>query len=435
MSISDHFNKFYETIKLTPDQREDAKTKYNGICKKLHNHYYENVEYDGRTKLLIGSYGKQTNIRPPRDVDVIFIMPPAKFDDYSDNKTNPQTQLLQDIRKILSEKYSTSEKPKAWGKVVLVTFTDGTHNVEVLPAWENEDGTFLIPNSENGGSWENWDPRSEINNIQEFDNDNGITKKLIRMIKKWSENCSVDIKTYEIEVAIMDFFFQKLHEGKPYPCVIRDFFKFFYENEKEETIQTHLNTAWNRAIKACDFEKDGDLDSAIDEWRKVFGEDFPKNIKKNAASEFEAILAKMQRDYPAEKEEFLKSTYGIDTVLDPRYRIKIDATVNMDGFRPKLLSLFNIGLLLLPKKRTLTFKIINKTVPVSYQVMWKVRNFGDEAQLEHDLRGEISRDKGEEEKIEHTKYRGVHYVECYIIQNNVCIAFDRVKVPIGVDSE
>lgn len=435
MSISDQFDKFYENIKLTPDQREDAKTKYTGVCKKLHSHYYENVEYDGRTKLLIGSYGKGTNIRPPRDVDVIFIMPPEKFDDYDDNKSNPQSQLLQDIRDILSEKYTTSEKPKAWGKVVLVTFTDGTHNVEVLPAWENEDGTFLIPNSENGGNWENWDPKSEINNIQEFDNDNRITKKLIRMIKKWSENCTVGLKTYEIEVTIMDFFFQKLHEDKSYPCVVRDFFKFYYDHETEEKIRSHLNTALGRASKACDFENDDKLDSAVDEWRKVFGDDFPKNAAKNAAADFEAVLAKMQKDYPADNEEFLGTTYGIDIALDPRYHIKVDATVSMDGFRPALLSIFNTRLLLLPKKRTLTFKITHKTVPASYRVMWKVRNFGEEAQLAHDLRGEISRDKGAEEKIEHTKYRGVHYVECYIIQNNTCVAFDRVQVPIGVDTE
>jgi len=435
MSISDNFDKFYKNIKLTPDQKVDAKIKYNGVCKKLHSHYYENVEYDGRTKLLIGSYGKGTNIRPPRDVDVIFIMPPEKFDDYSDNKTNPQAQLLQDIRKILSEKYSTSEKPKAWGKVVLVTFTDGTHNVEVLPAWENEDGTFLIPNSENGGSWENWDPRSEINNIQEFDNDNGITKKLIRMVKKWSENCTVDLKTYEIEVAIMDFFFQKLHEGKPYSYVVRDFFKFFYEHETAEQIRSHLNTAWGRASKACDFEYDGNLNSSIDEWRKVFGDDFPKNNEGKTASEFDGSLQKMRDEYPSEKEEFLKTKYNIDTVLDPRYKIKIDAKVDLESWRPNWLSLFDTRLLLLPKKRELTFQIRNKIVPSSYQVKWKVRNFGEEAKSAHDLRGEISNDNGEEKKIEHTKYKGEHYVECYIIQNNTCVALDRVKVPIGVDSE
>jgi len=80
MTMQEQFLKFYENIKLTSAQREDAKTKYTGVCKKLHDHYYSDAEYDGSTKLLIGSYGKQTHIRPARDVDVIFIMPPEKFE-------------------------------------------------------------------------------------------------------------------------------------------------------------------------------------------------------------------------------------------------------------------------------------------------------------------------------------------------------------------
>jgi hypothetical protein len=48
-----------------------------------------------------------------------------------------------------------------------------------------------------------------------------------------------------------------------------------------------------------------------------------------------------------------------------------------------------------------------------------------------DLRGEITNDKGNEEKIEYTKYQGQHYVECYIIKNNICVAFDRILVPVG----
>ncbi|MBO8131845.1 MAG: hypothetical protein H0Z29_10100 [Candidatus Marinimicrobia bacterium] len=121
MSIQKQFEQFYENIKLTSSQREDAKRKYNGVCKKLHDHYYPDNEYNGSTKLLIGSYGKHTNIRPPRDVDVLFIMPDDKFDRYDDNESNSQSQLLQDIKRILSEKYSTTEKIKGWGKVELVT--------------------------------------------------------------------------------------------------------------------------------------------------------------------------------------------------------------------------------------------------------------------------------------------------------------------------
>jgi len=47
--------------------------------------------------------------------------------------------------------------------------------------------TFKIPNSANGGSWENWDPRMEIKNVSDSDAKTGKTRALVRMVKKWSE--------------------------------------------------------------------------------------------------------------------------------------------------------------------------------------------------------------------------------------------------------
>jgi tRNA nucleotidyltransferase (CCA-adding enzyme) len=65
-----HFIEMLRRLKLTKRQREDAKTKYTSVAKLLHNAFY-NTEYNGSTKLLIGSYGKKTNIRPPGDVDLL----------------------------------------------------------------------------------------------------------------------------------------------------------------------------------------------------------------------------------------------------------------------------------------------------------------------------------------------------------------------------
>ena len=73
MIMQEQFKKFYENIKLTQAQRDDAKRKYDGVCGKLHSHYYPNTTYSGDTRFLIASYGKRTHIRPARDIDVIFV--------------------------------------------------------------------------------------------------------------------------------------------------------------------------------------------------------------------------------------------------------------------------------------------------------------------------------------------------------------------------
>lgn len=79
----------------------------------------------------------------------------------------------------------------------------------------------------------------------------------------------------------------------------------------------------------------------------------------------------------------------------------------------------------------MTFKIIKSNIPEPFQVKWKVRNFGKEAMDANDLRGEIMDDDGSKTKIENTKYSGEHYVECYIIKNNICIAKSKILVPIS----
>ncbi len=272
MSVQKLFEQFYGKILLTKEQRKDAKTKYEGVCKKLHEYYYPGITYSGNTKLLIGSFGKHTHIRPARDIDVIFIMPPEKFDQYNDNKSNCQSQLLQDVKKILEEKYPNTPI-KAFGKVVLLEFSESKHNIELLPAWENDDGTYKIPNSKNEGCWEVWNPRKKIKKIKEQDSKTGTTKKLIRMTKKWAEKCSVKIESYQIENSAINYLdiFPVDDDSKLF-C---DYFSYLRDNEIDESIKSHLKTAAKRANKACCFEEDEKRYEASLEWRKIFGGNFP----------------------------------------------------------------------------------------------------------------------------------------------------------------
>lgn len=45
------------------------------------------------------------------------------------------------------------------------------------------------------------------------------------------------------------------------------------------------------------------------------------------------------------------------------------------------------------------------------------------------LRGEIY-EKGNS-IVEHSNFFGKHYIECYIVKNGVCVAKDKVDIPIG----
>ncbi len=74
------------------------------MCETLHqNHYF--LKYDETTRILYGSYGKNTAISPPTDVDVLFILPPDEYYKYNDCVGNGQLDLLKGMKQFLSNKY------------------------------------------------------------------------------------------------------------------------------------------------------------------------------------------------------------------------------------------------------------------------------------------------------------------------------------------
>ncbi|MGB3778150.1 MAG: nucleotidyltransferase [Tunicatimonas sp.] len=253
MSTASRFSKFHDNIVLTPNQYSDAKTKCDSVCKALHRFYYPNQEYTGATKYIIGSYGKETAIRPPSDVDVIFKIPWATYERFSKNKTGPRG-LLNEVKTVLEKTFTTTEIIKPNGMVVNVSFV--SFNVEVLPAYEwssVDQGTFQVADTSIGstslpslydpsssyniltfpllannyGRWKKIDPKKEINELDSSNaRSNGNTKALIQMMKKWVTYCSVPIKSVAIERLIYEFMLTYAYYNKGaayYDYMVRDF--------------------------------------------------------------------------------------------------------------------------------------------------------------------------------------------------------------------
>jgi len=275
------FAKFADNIRLTENQQQDAKTKYEGVCEKLHTSYYD-TEYDGSTKFLFGSYKTKTNIRPltpDQDVDVIFKIPDETYKRFKNYDGNGPSALLQEIRGYLKEKYTTTDKIKAWGKVVLVQFSENTHNVEVLPTHEESDNSFTIPNSSDGGSWEKFNPREEIDSFQDSNTKtNGLTADIVRMLKSWVHNTtSLDYKSYQLQKDVIKFLVNNYKNGaeySEYSNLMEDLFQHLKKN-CDESIQSYVETSLNRAKKANSLETDRKFKEASEEWRKIFGTEFP----------------------------------------------------------------------------------------------------------------------------------------------------------------
>ncbi len=285
------FSQFINEITLTSTQSNDAQTKYTGVCQKLYSHYY-NGEYDAGKKYLFGSYKTRTNVRPlteDQDVDVLFKIPQSTYDKFDQYESNGQAALLQEVKNILKEKYTTTDTIKAWGKVVLVQFQENHHNVELLPALEQEDDTFLIPNSENGGSWEVFDPRAEVERFRTSnDNTGGLTRELTKMLKAWAHNTTSmtykSCKRLDDVINFLEDLYPNGKESTSYAKIVFDFFDYM-NTRCDDDIKSYINTALSRARKALEYDNKEQPKEASEQWRLIFGNEFPKvlsnPVKKN----------------------------------------------------------------------------------------------------------------------------------------------------------
>jgi hypothetical protein len=289
MSTSSRFERFLANLALTSDQLKDAQTKYDGVAKKLHDHYYS-ASFTGSTRKLIGSYGKGTAVRPPRDVDVLFLLPSTLYERYKNRSGNAQSQLLQEVRNVLLEKY-TSTAIRGDGQVVVVPFSNG-HSVELLPGWRTTNQKFLVPNTHGGGHWQTVDHDAEIAQVQNSDTrGKGNTRKLIKMLKAWQRECNVTIGSLVLELRSVNFLnkWEHFDKGATYhDWMIRDFFAELLEYRNgtckmpgtDEKIDygdewvSKAQSALGRAKKACEYESEKKERSAAEEWRKIFGSQY-----------------------------------------------------------------------------------------------------------------------------------------------------------------
>lgn len=287
------FMAFQNNLALTKAQVADGITKYKGVVSCLNSAYWgTNSETDH--SFLIGSWAKGTRIRPPRDVDLYFLLPKAVYDRFeSSGYANKQSALLQEVKGKLLASYPTSSI-KGDGPVVLAGFA--SYNVEIVPAflYDAEDRSYYVCDTKNGGSYKLTKPLHETESIESADKrNNSNVRRLVRMLKCWQAWCSVPIKSFYLELLAIEFLDQWAYRQYSYffyDWMCRDFFAWMITKANSfvmapgtyeimwigEAWKSRADSAYARAYKACDLEQENREGEAGDEWQKIFGTDIPK---------------------------------------------------------------------------------------------------------------------------------------------------------------
>jgi hypothetical protein len=285
------FQAIVQNTQLRPDEVADAAGKHGRVRRALNKHYY-GVDSSSANSLLVGSYGKDTETRPPSDVDILFEMPWAVYTRITQQSGNVQSRLLQEVKSVLVVAFPTT-RMKADGQVILVPFS--TYAVEVLPVFKLSTDRYWHADTNGGGSWRTTDPRSEKAALVSSNaSTGGKTTHLIKLAKAWKATRGVGIKSFVLELAAVRFLQQWGYAGPTYgfayyDFMLRDFFSWLQNQQNtywavpgvSDIVATgdgwaaQARIAANAAARATEHGAADRLTSAKSEWRNVLGDYVP----------------------------------------------------------------------------------------------------------------------------------------------------------------
>jgi Second Messenger Oligonucleotide or Dinucleotide Synthetase domain len=287
--VRQRFTQCLNNLNPTVGQIGDGVTKHTSIVAAL-NRAYWNVSEGSTNRVLIGSWAKDTRVRPPRDIDIIFVLPIDVYYRFQQCQGNIQSQLLQEVRDILRLTYP-STNIRGDGQVVVIPFN--TYQVEVAPAFHAQGGGYLVCDTNSGGRYKHVHPEAELAQLNAVDTTyNGNVRKLTRLLKQWQRYCDVPIKSFHLEAAVEGLLPSVPYGGNHefwFDWLVCDAFAHltrcangsFVMPVTGETIGigyqwlSRAQSAYERATKACSYEYNNEQYLAGVEWQKIFGPMIP----------------------------------------------------------------------------------------------------------------------------------------------------------------
>lgn len=288
-TIPQSFLKLRQNLEITGLQAATVSSRQNNVRNVVEK------ELTVLDSFLTGSYSRNTMIAPlaEADVDIFIVLDPKYFSNYNNGQNGGQAGLLDLVKRALLRTYTKTPDISRNGQAVTIRFTDFV--VDVVPGFYRNGGGFLIPNSIDQ-TWIPTDPKKHIEIMTEA---NRLHKNdmvpLVKMIKGWNKNCGSFFSSFHLEmlaihilngVNISDFpsgvrfFFDKgrslISQQNLDPAGYGgDMGNYLNTQDKIDQALAKFQLAYDRSIKAEDFERRGHTEDAVDMWIKIFGNYFP----------------------------------------------------------------------------------------------------------------------------------------------------------------
>ncbi len=293
MGLADWFKDFNVNLQVTDGGT--ISSRYKAITRRLNTDFWSTTS-DTAHSLYVGSYGRNTAIKGFSDLDMIFQLPVALYNQYDNYTGNGQSALLQRVKQSIERTYSTTSI-RGDGQVILVPFNDGL-TFEVVPGFLNTDDSYTYPDANGGGRWRTTNPRPELAAIRDRNAScNGNLVPLCRMMRAWKRTWDVPIGGLLVDTLAYQFIENWEYRDKSYlyyDYMCRDFFDFMAGKDKEQNywlapgsgqyvygkglFQWKARRCHNLAQEAIEHETGQPKRewSAKQKWREIFGTKFPE---------------------------------------------------------------------------------------------------------------------------------------------------------------
>ncbi|WP_448983199.1 nucleotide-binding domain-containing protein [Olsenella uli] len=436
--LSDDLESFFSSIHM--DSTEEYDDTVESVAKVLNRHYYGS-DSEADHMLVVGSVGRETAVSGTSDLDLLYGLPHSEYSRFNSYKGNGQSALLQAIKEVLLIRWPRTSV-KGDGQAIVITFTDRKFSIDLVPAFEQTDGSFKFPDSNHGGSWKKTDPVPEQDEChRDVRRSEGNSLRLCNALRVWKDEQGFKFGGLLIDTLVHGFL-EETNNHLSFDVeaeydMLADMFAWLSKRNAEQSYWLALGSNQQvrdggkgafirRAAKANEMLTEANAEG---ERRDTLEALFGKKFRAVATSESrmardELVWARKYGCTP--KEEYIEDRFPVDI----RNNLVIDCKVTQQGFRPMALRDMLQRRVPLLRMKTLDFYIVSTDVQMPYDVYWKVRNRGRAAFERRMVRGQLIRDAGRHARIEHTSFVGPHFVECCIIKDGKCVARDKIDVPI-----
>lgn len=285
LNVVPRFRALLDTIAISEETARDGEASLDRITATLNRHFWGHND-KVLNRIVGGSWGKQTRVRPTRDIDMLFLLPAPVFHQFQARSGNRQSQLLQHVKAVLAQTYTRTEL-RGDGQVVMVKMDHIV--VEVVPAFRCDDGSLIICDANAGGRWKACTPEAEINDLAAAEaRTGGTARHLARLAKLWARHVDAPIESFMLERLAVEFLQTwqwTVGHLLWYDWIVRDFFGYLVARANGFVVMPGTNewvalgVAWLPKAKAAhnaaseanvweDFNNDA---LALAAWRKLFG--------------------------------------------------------------------------------------------------------------------------------------------------------------------